>query len=354
MSLTTVLSEITNAVGNITRDHRSRGTRLQDLSPDDINDARRNRVDEISIPGYDTPVFEVAYGKQLYLVTPSGENIMYCGDATNDNETRVVTYCDDRFIAVNVPTDALTCTGCSYVIPNTEECRATGDQRDFNTDLWYVVDRETPLGMNFTTPPKTITPVNESHWVFMQSPTDTCVWKHGDRNQHGSTRFVRLDNTDTGLPRASSDELSDPTPIGDEINTHSSQHSFPDTTPVTDMRAAFTTDTRTCFIEDVMRVEPHLDSFSAAKTYLTEPTTETPTGTDLRDQHHNTGLDSPAAQRVIDEHGYSRRELTVLDRVRVLQHVLQEQRKEHSAGSDSVDARTKHAAEELLSDVNSR
>jgi hypothetical protein len=239
------------------------------------------------------------------------------------------------------------------VIPNTEECRATGDQRDFNTDFWYVIDRKTPLGINFSTPPETLTPVNESHWVFMQSQTDTCVWKHGDQNQHGSTRFVRFDDTDTGLPRASNDELSDPTPIGDEINTHSSQHSFPDTTPTTDMRVAFTPHTRTCFIEDVMRVEPHLHSFSDAETYLTEPTTETPTGSDLRDQHHNTGLDSPAAQRVIDEHGYSRRELTILDKLRLLKHVLQEENADNNTDTDSVDARTKHAADELLSEANS-
>lgn len=352
------VSRISDVFQDAYSEYSAKGNRVQDVSPDDITGTRKRRVDEISIPGYDTPVFEVAYGKQLYLVSSTGENILYCGDATTDNETRIIPYANDRFIAVNVPEEALTCTGSSYAIPNTEECRATGDERDFNTDLWYVIDRNTPIGVDFTTPPSTLTTLNNGDWVFMQSPTKTCVWKHGSKEQGSpSTRitvFENEENDNGGLPRAEDDELSESTPLGEEINAKSATHTFPDTTPTVDMRVKFNTDTLTCFLEDVMRVEPHIDSIADAKAYLNGSIPQTPTDTDLRDQYHASGLDSPTAQRIIDEHGYSRHELTITDKLRVMKHVTQHRKQcGDCTRTDDVDARTKHAAEELLSDVES-
>ena len=326
------------------------GTLVNDAITGDISEARKRHVESLHPPGYNSPVFQAYYDDLLYLVDTDGENLLYCGDATPDNTTRVKTYEATQFIAVNVPDEALICSTFASPVPKQPACRDTNDDRAFNTDLWYVIDRETGLGVHFTTPPETITTFNNGQWALLKSPNKQCAWKAGtDETEHNTyiTQFK-----DTQLPPPNEDELTDITPVGERVNELEGKDVFPGETPTVDMRVKHTDKTFECFIEDVMRAEPHLNTFKETVAFVNGELKSNPPQDDLRNQHHCDGLDSPAAQRIIDEHGYDRRNLSLTDKIRILNHVAAEP--DHRTVTDnSLDARTEHQAQELHSKTNS-
>lgn len=343
MSLTKLITNQLNGLTNSV----TRGEYVTEVMTGDITDTRKLNTDPVTIPGYDAAVFKVAYGEKLYLVNSNEDPIMYCGDATTDNKTKIKRYGTDRFIAVNFPEDALIYNGYMRIIPNTDTCRTTDSSNQFNTDLWYVIDRETPIGMDFTTPPTSITTVSNEQLAFIESPTKTCGWKAPSTNDaHHSPRFITFN--DTQLPAPTEDELTSPDPVGERINDKHSEAGFPEQTPTTDLREKHTDNTFECFVEDVLRAEPHLQSFDDALAYLRGNLTANPTHEDLRTQYHHTGLDTPTAQRIIDEHGYSRHTLSPTDKLTVLKHAANAETQPGTQEND-VDARIDHRADELLS-----